>query len=88
MIDNSRFLGVVTSKLPDGVLSQLFSPFVNKLPNYLNAAENKFDSGNLYTNGENYRGKTPSGDFEVTTPKNPLLSIISNYKYKEFYQTL
>ena len=60
----------------------------NKLPIILNAVENKFDKSDLFTNGENHRGKTPSGDFEVTTPKNPLLSIISNYKYKEFYQTL
>ena len=25
-------------------------------------------------NGENYRGKTPSGELKVTTPENPLLS--------------
>ena len=25
-------------------------------------------------NGENHRGKTPSGEFKVTTPENPLLS--------------
>ena len=28
----------------------------------------------LFTNGENYRGKTPPGEFKVTTSKNPLLS--------------
>ena len=39
-------------------------------------------------NGENHRGKTPSSDFKVTIPKNPLLSITSDYKYKESYQTL
>ena len=39
-------------------------------------------------NEENHQGKTPLGDFKVTTPKNPLLSIISGYKYKESYQTL
>ena len=39
-------------------------------------------------NGENHWGKTPSDDFKVTTPKNPLLSITSGYKYKESYQTL
>ena len=39
-------------------------------------------------NGENHRGKTLPGDFKVTTPKNPLLLITSNYKYKESYQTL
>ena len=38
--------------------------------------------------GENHRGKTPLGDFKVVTPNNPLLSITSDYKYKEFYQTL
>ena len=30
--------------------------------------------GDLFTNGENHRGKTPSSEFRVTTPKNPLLS--------------
>ena len=25
-------------------------------------------------NGENYQGKTPSGEFKITTYKNPLLS--------------
>ena len=44
--------------------------------------------GDLFTNGENHQGKTLPGDFKVTTPKNPLLSIISGYKYKESYQTL
>ena len=50
--------------------------------------ENKFDTSDLLTNGENHRGKTPPGEFKVTTPKNPLLSITSGYKYKESYQTL
>ena len=50
--------------------------------------EYKFDTGDLFTNGENHRGKTPLGNFKVTTPKNPLLSITSGYKYKEFHQTL
>ena len=44
--------------------------------------------GDLFTNGENYRDKTLPGEFKVTTPKNPLLSITSSYKYKESYQTL
>ena len=44
--------------------------------------------GDLFTNGENHQGKTPPGDFKVTTPKNSLLSITSGYKYKESYQTL
>ena len=61
---------------------------INKSPTQLNTAENKFDIGNLFTSGENHQGKTPLGDFNITTPKNPLLSITSNYKYKESYQTL
>ena len=31
---------------------------INKSLNYLNAAENKFDTGDLFTNGENHQGKT------------------------------
>ena len=50
--------------------------------------EIKFDTGDLFTNGENHRGKTPPGEFKVTTPENPLLSITSGYKYKESYPTL
>ena len=45
--------------------------------------ENKFDTGDLFTNGENHRGKTSPGEFKVTTPKNPQLSITSGYKYNE-----
>ena len=36
--------------------------------------EIKFDTGDLFTNGENHRGKTTPGEFKVTTPENPLLS--------------
>ena len=36
--------------------------------------EIKFDKGDLFTNRENHRGKTPLGEFKVTTPENPLLS--------------
>ena len=36
--------------------------------------ENKFDTGDLFTNRENHRGKTPRGDFKVTTLENVLLS--------------
>ena len=36
--------------------------------------ENKFDIGDLFTNGENHRGKTPPGEFKVTTPENLPLS--------------
>ena len=59
----------------------------NKLPIIQNAAENKFDTGDLFTNGENHRGKTPSSELKVTTLENLLLSITSGYKYKESYQT-
>ena len=52
----------------------------NKSPKYLNAVENKFDTSNLFTNREKHRGKTPSGEFKVTTPKNLLLLITSSYK--------
>ena len=50
--------------------------------------DNKFDTGDLFTNEDNYQDKTPSGEFKVITPKNPLLSIKSGYKYNESYQTL
>ena len=59
----------------------------NKSPNILSVVENKFDMADLFTNEKNLWGKTP-GEFKVTTPKNPLLSITSGYKYKESYQTL
>ena len=36
--------------------------------------ENKFDTGDLFTNGENHQGKIPLGEFKVTTLENPLLS--------------
>ena len=36
--------------------------------------ENKFYTGDLFTNVENFRGKTLPGEFKVTTPENPLLS--------------
>ena len=36
--------------------------------------ENKFDIGDLFTNGENHWGKTPPGEFKATTLKNSLLS--------------
>ena len=28
----------------------------------------------LFMNGKNHRGKTPLGEFKITTPENPLLS--------------
>ena len=45
--------------------------------------ENKIDTGDLFMNGENHRGKTPLGEFKVTTLENPILSITSDYKYKD-----
>ena len=36
--------------------------------------EINFDMSDLFTNGENHRGKTLPGEFKVTTPENPLLS--------------
>ena len=36
--------------------------------------ENKFDTGDLFTNGQNHRGKTTPGEFKLTTSENPLLS--------------
>ena len=36
--------------------------------------ENKFDTGDLFMNGENHQGKTLPSEFKVTTPENPLLS--------------
>ena len=60
----------------------------NKLLTKLNAVENKFDTNDLFTNEENHRGNIPSGEFNVTTPKNLLLLITSGYKYKESYQIL
>ena len=52
----------------------------NKSPTKLNAAEKKFDIGDLFTNGENHQGKTPPGEFKVTILENSLLSITSGYK--------
>ena len=36
--------------------------------------KDKFDTGDLFMNEENHRGKTLPGKFKVTTPENPLLS--------------
>ena len=46
----------------------------NKSPTELNEAENKFDTGDLFTNGENHQDKTPPSEFKVTTSDNSLLS--------------
>ena len=47
---------------------------INKPPTKLNATKNKFDTGDLFKNGENHRGKTPLGEFKVNTLENSLLS--------------
>ena len=52
----------------------------NKSQTKLNVAENKFDTGDLFTNEKNHGSKTLLGEFKVTTPKNLLLSITSSYK--------
>ena len=39
----------------------------------LNIAENKFDTGDLFTNGENHQGKTLPSEFKVITPESLLL---------------
>ena len=36
--------------------------------------EIKFGMGDFFTNGENHRGKTLSGEFKITTPENSLFS--------------
>ena len=46
----------------------------NKPPTKLNATKNKFDTDDLFKNGENHQGKTPLGEFKVTTLENSLLS--------------
>ena len=46
----------------------------NKSPIKLSIVENKFDTGDLFKNGENHRRKTPPSNFKVTTPENSLLS--------------
>ena len=51
----------------------------------INAMDFKFETGDLFTNGENHLDKILPGDFKITTPKNSLLSITSGYKYKESY---
>ena len=51
--------------------------------------DNKFDTGDLFTNGENYRGKTSLSEFKVTTPENPLLSkqaVTSKRNFSTSYQ--
>ena len=60
----------------------------NKSPTKLNAIEIKFDTLIYLRMEKIIKAKTSPGDFKITTPKNPLLSITSGYKYKKSYQTL
>ena len=46
----------------------------NKSPTKLNATKNKFDTDDLFTNGENHHGKILPDEFKDTTLENPLLS--------------
>ena len=46
----------------------------NKSPIKLNVVENKLTRVICFRMGKTYTGKTPSGDFKITTPKNSLLS--------------
>ena len=51
--------------------------------------EIKFVTGDLFTNRENYWGKTPPGEFKVTTPENPQLSkqvVTSKRNFSTEYQ--
>ena len=59
----------------------------NKSPIILNAVKNKLTLICLRME-KTFKTKTLPSDFQVTTTKNPLLSITSSYKYKESYQTL
>ena len=47
---------------------------INKSPIKLSMQQKINWHGDLFTNGENLYGKTPSGDFKVITSENPLLS--------------
>ena len=46
----------------------------NISPSKLICSEKKSWHGDLFSNGENLQGKTPLGDFKITTPENLLLS--------------
>ena len=52
----------------------------NKSLTKLNAVENKVDTGICLRMEKTFKAKTPSGDFKVTIPKNPLLSkqVVTN----------
>ena len=47
---------------------------VTQTNHQLNKMQRKINLHNdLFTNGENLRGKTPSSEFKIITPYNPLL---------------
>ena len=53
--------------------------------------EIKFDTSDLFTIGENYWGKTLSGEFKVITPENPLLSkqaVTSKRNHSTWYEPI
>ena len=52
----------------------------NKISTKLNEAENKFDTGDLFKNGENHRSKIPSGEFKVTYSHESTIIKINSYK--------
>ena len=52
----------------------------NKLPTKLNAAKNKFNTGDLFMNGENHWGKILPDEFKVTIPRESTIIKISGYK--------
>ena len=62
----------------------------NKISTKLNEAENKFNTSDLFTNRENHRGKTPLGEFKVTTLKSPLLSkqVVTSKRILVLYTNL
>ena len=63
---------------------------INKLPTKLNAAENKFDTGDLFTNSENHRGKIPLSEFKVTISENRLLAkqVVTSKRNPNTYTNL
>ena len=52
----------------------------NKSPTKLNAAKNKFNTGDLFTNGENHQGKILLDEFKVTIPRESTIIKTSDYK--------
>ena len=59
---------------------------INKSPTKLNVAEIKFYMVICLQMGKTPKAKTPSGDFKVTTPKNPLINNQMIISKNESYQ--